>query len=317
LVAYISFFCARFVPSSLSQQANNFLERMNRPYIGYGLVLILLAGVLLSSCDPCRRLRKSKNLADRDSAAYCYFKRKQYESSSLILDQLKGMYRGTASAEKAMFYYAQCKYYMGEATLSAFYFTEYVQTFPSGKYAEEALYMVGKSYYSMSGAVELEQKETEKAIEYYELYLQQFPVGTYSTEVQQTIKDLRAKMALKAFNQADLYYKIYRYRSAMLAFKNMLADFPDSPYREKAQFRLFVSAFYFATNSVEEKKKPRLIEAMELYQRFIDRFPNSEYVREAEAYYSQIQASLEGNTQKLPKKDKQKHRKIQMDEPER
>jgi outer membrane protein assembly factor BamD len=94
------------------------------------------------------------------------------------------------------------------------------------------------------------------------------------------------------FNQANVYYKIFEYQSATIAFKNLIKDYPDSPYREEATFKLFKSAAFYAFNSVEEKKEQRLLEAIGYFIKFEDTFPQSKYLNEARAIYNQIQEKL-------------------------
>lgn len=257
------------------------------------LIGVVLTATLFSGCDPCRKLAKSKVLAEKDSAAFCYYQRKQYESASLLLEELLGMYRGTARMETVTFYYAMAKYANGDYITSAHYFNEFNQQFPASKYAEESAYMSAQSYGMQSSAVSLDQSETTKAIERFQLFTQLYPHGERVSKANEQIQKLRDKLAQKAFQQATLYYNIGRHHAAIVAFKNVVAEYPDSPFREAAQYKLFLSAYFYAHNSIEEKQEARFLEAVNLYNRYIDKFPNGKFNREAESYFVKIRTELD------------------------
>lgn len=263
-------------------------------YIGWIMILVIFP-LMLTSCDPCRKLSRGKILEMKDSAAYCYYEHRNYESASLLFDELKAIYRTDTRLEKTSFYFANCKYYTGNYIMAAFYYREFAQTFAASTYAEEANYMVAKCYYMQSLEHQLDQTETKKAIEYGTLYLQHYPVGKFNETCKEIIAELRAKLALKAFNNSNLYYKTRQYHAGIISFKNMLHDFPDSPYKDEAQYKLFVCAALYAGKSILEKKEERYLEAIAYYQKYVDRFEKGKFLKEAEELYTKIQEELKKN----------------------
>lgn len=255
-------------------------------------LLALIALTALPGCDPCRKLRKSKNLAERDSAAFCYYERKQYETASQILDELRGLYRGTDRAEKVNLAYAYCKYHLNEKALAALFFSDFIRSFPNSPHVEEATWMIAQSHYSRSSSWELDQTDTHKALEFLQLYLQQYNRGEHAAQAQQYMAELRDKLAYKAFKQADLYYRMRRYRSAIFAFQNLLADYPDSKYRIEAAYKHYRCTVLYADESVPEKQAERYLDASNHYLRFIEKYPSSKYLRDAESLYAYVQAQL-------------------------
>jgi outer membrane protein assembly factor BamD len=237
-------------------------------------------------------LAKSKSVADKDSAAHCYFSKKQYESAGILFEELMGLYRGTEKLEKTMFYFAKSKFHNAEFITSAYYFQEFVLQYPMGRFTEEATYLIAMSHFGMSNVHYLDQSDTYKAIEYMQLYLQRYPGGKYSADAEKHIADMRLKLALKAFRLADLYYRMENYKSAVVAFKNVLADHPQSPYREEAAFKLFKSAYLYALQSVKEKQAERYEMAETYYLRYRDRYGEGKFRREAESIYSDLRQHM-------------------------
>jgi len=104
--------------------------------------------------------------------------------------------------------------------------------------------------------------------------------------------ELRDKLAFKAFKKADLYYRMSRYRSAIIAFKTLQTEYPDSKYRIEAAYKLFICTVQYADQSVPEKQLERYEEATDYYIRFIEKYPSNEYLREAESVFAYNQQQI-------------------------
>ena len=99
------------------------------------------------------------------------------------------------------------------------------------------------------------------------------------------IDELRLKLEKKAFDNAKLYYLTENYKSATVALQNMLRDIPDSPHREEIEFLVVKSSYLLADNSIESKKEERLTNTIENYHKFVDKYKDSKYIKDAESYY--------------------------------
>lgn len=256
------------------------------------LPLSLALLYLATACDPCRKLAKSPKIADKDSAAYCYYERGQYEAAAIHFEELMGFYNVSPRGETIMYMFAQSKMRSGQLITAAYYFQQFVERYPNSDLVQEATYFIGYSYYLQSNDYELDQGETRKAIEYFSLYLQVYPGAERRAKVEEMIAELRDRLAHKAYNHAQLYLDMERYKAARVAFQVMLQEYPDSEYREKAQFGLFKSAARLAENSVQDKQYERYESAEDYYLRFVDKFPDSKFSREAEKLYEDVQAAL-------------------------
>ena len=145
--------------------------------------------------------------------------------------------------------------------------------------------MNAKCYYLLSPNIQLEQSYTEKAIDELQLFVNQYPSGKYVADANQMIDDMRRKLDLKAFNSAELYFKMGKYNAASVAFKNLLRDYPDSPYIERAMFMIVKSNYLYALNSIPAKQKERYQTTIDSYQVFANKYSGSSYLREAQNLY--------------------------------
>lgn len=247
-------------------------------------VLFLVFSVLavsLSGCDPYRKLAKSTKIADKDSAAVGYFKQKKYDRAVYLFEELTAIYRGTTRSEEMYFYYAYCRFYLGELVSASYHFEDYAQKYPNSSHAQEFEYMTAKTYHMLADPYYLDQKYTYKAIEYYQLFLSRHPHSEYTDKCMAALKELRERLAKKAYEQAYLYYKIGYNKAAVVAFGNMIDEFPDSDQREEAQFYMLKAASALAAQSTESKRLDRYAEAIEIAEKFEEKFPDSKFKDEA------------------------------------
>ena len=104
---------------------------------------------------------------------------------------------------------------------------------------------------------------------------------------------MRKKLEIKALDGAKLYFQMEQYKSAVVALKNVLIDYPDIRYKEEVLLYIVKSNFNLAENSIEKKKEQRYAETIESYHKFADAFPESPKLKEAETMYNSSIEELE------------------------
>lgn len=250
------------------------------------LLLVAVLGLLLASCGKFGRLQKSTDINEKYLGAIDYYNAKDYYRAGTLLDEIIPLLKGSENYEKAQLYYAYCKYYNQELLLSAYYFKNFYETFPRSQYAEESYYMYCLSLVEDSPSYNLDQTNTLTAIDAIQSFVRQYPENEKRNEIQGLIGQLRAKLERKAFENAKLFYKKEDYKAALIALENFRKDYPDSEFCEEAAYLRIVNQFNFAENSVESKRKERLSELMDMYELFLDQYPKSRFLSDAEGYYA-------------------------------
>lgn len=230
---------------------------------------------VLKATDPNLKLQKANE----------YYHAGQYYKALPLYEDLINLYKGTREMEDISYYYAYTHFYLNENLLAAYYFKNFSVTYPSNEHAEECLFMNAKCYYILSPDIQLEQSYTEKAISELQLFVNQYPSGKYVADANQMIDDMRRKLDLKAFKSAELYFKMGRYNASSVAFKNLLHDYPDSPYLERAMFMVIKSNYLYALNSVPSKQPERYQSTIDSYQLFASKYNSSSYLPEAKNIY--------------------------------
>jgi outer membrane protein assembly factor BamD len=238
----------------------------------------LLGIWLLVGCDPYRKLAKSKKLADRDSAAFGYFRKHQYESAAQLMEELAGLYRGSLRGADVLYHLALCKNHLKDYYAAERYFGQVVEEYALSSYAEEALYMQAEMNYRLSNDYDFDQRETQRAIERFQVYLVLYPNGRYANEAEKKIRELEHKLERKVYHAAEVFYNIGRYRAAVVLFSDYLLRGTDSQLREEAAFKQAMAALKMAEQSIETKQLPRFREAERFYRTFVQTYPKSRYL---------------------------------------
>ena len=247
---------------------------------------------MFSSCSKFQKLMKSTDMEAKYEAAVKYYDKKDFFHALQLFEELISVYRGTTKAESSYYYYSYCTYHVDDFTLAAYHFNNFVQSYPNSKHAEEMQYMYAFCYYLDSPVSSLDQSSTLEAIDKFQLFINKYPSSSRVEEANKMIDELRFKLEEKAFSNAKLYFKTQHYKSAVVAFENLLKDYPASRFKEESLFLSFKSAYYYALNSIESKQEERLKTAKEEYLKLVDIFPKSPYLREAEGMYGSVESKL-------------------------
>ena len=246
------------------------------------LISLLILG---TSCSEFRKIQKSSDWQVKYDAAMEYYQDKDYYRAIVLLEEVLPIIRGTKTAEDAQYYYAYAHYYDRKYILSGHYFKNFYDTYSRSKYAIESLYMHAYSLYLQSPVPSLDQSSTLEAIEAMQLFINKYPYSEYKDKAEQILDEMQRKLEMKAYNSALLYYKLSRYDAAIIAFNNFQKDYPDSELNEEISYWRVAAQFQLAEKSISSKQRERYYTTIEYYQRFIDRYPNSEFVKEAEDIY--------------------------------
>ena len=246
-------------------------------------VVILLVTV---SCSKFRKIQKSTDWKVKYEAALKYYDEKEYYKANVLLEEILPIIRGTAEAEKANFIYAYSYYYQKQYILSAHYFKLFTDVYGRSEMVEEGSYMHANSLYKQSPQPSLDQTSTYEAISALQNFLNRYPLSTYADEAESQINELQVKLERKAYESAKLYYQLRRYKAALIALGNFHLDFPDSKFNEELHYLEIETAYDLANVSIKDKQEERYRKAVELYQDFVDDYPTSTYLRDAEKIYA-------------------------------
>jgi len=254
--------------------------------------VLLLFIVILSSCGSYNKIVKSTDYEFKYKKAIEYYEDGEYVRSGTLLKELVGVYRGTNRADKIYYYYAKSMIGQKDYLMAGHYFKTLVKEYPMSEFAEESYFMDGYCSYLMSPKARLDQAVTYEAIDALQLYVNLYPFNDRVEEASRLIGEMNDKLVNKAYLSARLYYDFDNYKASVIALTNCLSEYPDSKYREELMFMLLESKYMLAIGSVYDKRQERLSSALDEYFSFVDEFPESKHIKEAEKFHKTTSGML-------------------------
>jgi outer membrane protein assembly factor BamD len=256
---------------------------------------VVVAGLLFSGCGEYEKLLKSRDFKKKYETGVAYYEEGDYVRAATLLDQVANIYRGTIKADTVKYYQAKSYYGQRDYMMAGHYFSELSVTYRNSVFLEEADFMIGYCYYKQSPRPQLDQDNTLKAISAMQLFMTRYPNSERLNQCQEIIVEMGDKLVEKSYISAKLYYDLGYYKSAIIALRNSLIEYPDTRFREELLFMILKSSYLLADNSVPGKQRERFQAAVDEYYSFIGEFPDGPHSREARRIYEDSSKFLEAH----------------------
>jgi outer membrane protein assembly factor BamD len=261
------------------------------------VIIMILAGCrgskslskIIKNPDPAYKLRIAEQ----------YFAKKKYNKAQQIYEDVMPYFKTGKEFEDIYYKYAYCAYYQGDYPNAENLFKSFLEIFSNSTKAEEVDYMRAYSFYKQSPKAELDQTSTLKAMGMMQTFINTHPGSSRIKEATGIIDDCRAKMELKDYKSALLYFDLQQFRAAGVAFSTLLDSYPESAKADEYQLMIIKSYYRFAELSVEEKQVERFEQVITECNEFTDRFPESKLKKEADDFLNLSQNNIKklGNEQ--------------------
>ncbi len=249
------------------------------------IVLALLVCLSVISCNSkFEKILKSNDYTYKLKKADEFYAKKKYKQAEEIYLDLFPVLKGTDKFEDLYYKFAYASYYQHKYEESENNFKGFLEVFPNSTKADEIAFLHAYSFYQQSPKVELEQTNTLKAIGMMQTFINTHPGSAKVKEATEVIAKSRAKLELKEYKSASLYYKLQQYRAAGIGFENLLNNYPETDKGEEYKLMTIKSYYEFAKLSIPEKQEERYEKVTNEYNDFSDRFPDSKLLKEAENY---------------------------------
>lgn len=250
------------------------------------LVLLMLTVSLLYGCSGYERALKSKDVNYKLKRANEFYDRKKWQQANGLYESLIPVLKNTRNYEPMYYRYAYTFYNMKDWLSASYHFKNYVEAFPTSKESEELEFLYGYCLYKMSPKSSLEQTNTERAMDALQVFINGHPESKHVAEASKYIDEGRLKLEEKEAAAAKLYYNIGQYKAAGIAFKQVMRNFPESAQSDYYQYMTVKAWYKYAGESIKEKQEERYATAINAYRELVDGYPKSQYLRDAEEYYT-------------------------------
>ena len=256
------------------------------------LVSFITLILLLQSCKDSQWVIKQKSKELKYSYAQKYYNKQKFVEAIPVIEDVMSYYKGTDTAESLYFMLAECYFHGKEYMVAAYHLKSFRDLYPKSYKSEVASFKIAECYKKSIPRLELEQTDTEKAINYYNSFLSEYPQSAMSELAESHIKELKRILELKALDAANLYYRTGNYRAAATTYKNVINQYPNIAEYEELMYKVGMSFYKFAEQSITTKQSSRYETALNECQNFINRFPNSKHASEVKLVLNDSKAKI-------------------------
>lgn len=247
-------------------------------------IVILLISV---SCSKFRKIERSQDWRVKYEAGLNYYNNKDYYRASVLFEQILPIVRGLPEGEKVQFYLAYCQYHDKLYLLAAEQFKTFYETYGRSSLAEEARFMHAFSLYRSSPNPNLDQTSSIESMAAMQQFINRFPNSSFRDRAIEVIQTTQNKLEKKGFENARQYFKMKYYKAAIVALNNFKQNFPDSKYIEETYYLVILAEYRLAGQSLQSRQSERYKAVVDHYLEFLDRYPESEFLKDAEKLYAE------------------------------
>ncbi|GAA4463434.1 outer membrane protein assembly factor BamD [Nemorincola caseinilytica] len=246
----------------------------------------------IASCSGFEKIRKSSDVNQKLTKANEYYEKKDYGHANILYKELMPIMKSTRNYEALFYKYSYTYYYMKDYVMASYYFKDFVEYFPTSANAEECEFMSAVCLFKFAPKYSLDQSNTVKAADALRNYILKYPSSTRVEEARKYINESQEKLERKQADAAKLYYNIGQYQAAMVTYKAIMRNFPETKNADEYLYMIMRAMYKYARMSVQDKQEERYASALSAYRELKDTYPGSKYLPEAEKIYTETDNNI-------------------------
>lgn len=149
-------------------------------------------------------------------------------------------------------------------------YLNYQRDYPGDERAAQALFQAGRAYQEMSLRPELDQRETERAVNAFDRVIVEYPRSEYVEEARSRKAQLRDKLAEKVYLNAEFYFDNENYAATEIYLTDLIEGYTDTAWIPPAYALL-------ARTTCASGQPDR---ASEIHARLHENYPESQAARQ-------------------------------------
>ena len=225
-----------------------------------------------------------------------YYNAEKWKRAGDLFEACQAYYVGDLREDSIAFFTARSRFKDRDYATATPQLDEFRRKYGRSVFIEDSEAMLAMCHYYLAPGPTRDQTVTQEAIIAFSEFIERYPNSKRNEAFSNLITELSERLKEKAYLNAYTYYKVQRYKSAVVALRNALKLYPDTPHREDILYLIAVSNYRLARNSVEEKQGERYLNMLDSYYSFINEFPESKRRKELERYSKEAKDYLDKNT---------------------
>lgn len=264
-------------------------------YVTLGVVII----ATFIGCSGINSLLKSRDYDKIYEKAIEYYEAEKWSRASTLFQAAEHYYIGNQREDTILFYNARCKYKDYDYELAIELLDNFRRKFGRSEFIEDAEGMYTMCFYHIAPGPKRDQTMTVQALSAIGEFASRYPESDKLGNFELIKAELTQRLHDKTYYNAYTYYKIGRYKSAIVALKNAIKEFPESGHREELMYLVVDASHKLAKNSVLDKQMDRYMSMLDSYYSFVLEFPDSEYHKKLENLAKDAKDYLDKNSKEI------------------
>lgn len=244
------------------------------------IVALVAVAIASAACEGVNKILKTNDPQYAYGQALKYYGEEKWRQASDLFTACRHVYVGSPREDSLSFYNAHCKFKERYWEEAASMLDEFRRKFGRSAFIEDAEGMYALCHFYMSPEPQRDQTVTTEAIIAITEFLSRYPKSDKVEQFNEMLTILSERLMEKSYLNAYTYFKVGRYKSAIVAFQNSLKQYPESPRKEDIMYYTTVAAYRLAANSVESKQVDRYLATLDYYYSFISEYPESKRCKE-------------------------------------
>lgn len=228
-----------------------FVKRMSKIKTIYFLLILISLGIGVSCAG--KKPIEQLSLEERYKRGQEFLENKKYYKAQQEFQIIVLSGSHTELGDDAQFYLAESYFKNKEYILAIAEYERLTRKMKFSPYVENCRWRICQAYVAESPNYYHDQSNTEKALQKLQEFIEEYPDSEYRSDVNNTVSELRNKLAKKILESALMYIKLRAYDSAIVAYEDLLRQYYDTDLAEEAHAGIIRS--YSQLKKVEEAKE--------------------------------------------------------------
>ena len=201
----------------------------------FGYIVAVAIVVVVASCSVVNQAIKSGDPQYAYEQALMLYENGKWSQASDLFEACRHIYMGSPREDSLSYYNAHCKFKERKYDEASTLLDEYRRKFARSPFIENAEGMFALCNFYMAPGPERDQAITSQAIIAITEFMSRYPESEQIPRFQEMLDDLTDRLEQKSYMNAYTYYKIGRYKSAIVAFKNVMKRYPESKHTKEME----------------------------------------------------------------------------------
>jgi len=197
------------------------------------LYSFLLAIFAMFSCAGSKS-NGERSLQDKFLTAMTHLENEKYLNAQIDFKNIVIRGTGTDLGDDAQYYLAEAYFRNKEYLLAVSEYEKLTRRMGFSPFVEDSRFKICEAYRIESPKYYHDQEYSEKSLQRYQEFLDDYPNSKYTSDVLISIETLREKLGRKLYESGILYMKMEEFESAEMSFQKTIDLYYDTKILNKA-----------------------------------------------------------------------------------